>query len=437
MGETSSAAAASATINGDMVVGRYAGVGDLLRQDVAKLLAGVWRFYDRVGKKKTSKAGLDTTCREIESYFPATLDDSRAIGKQLELLNELVAGCAFDDERDRAHDRPLARLRKRLADVVDYAMHFAAKLERSGVNKRGETPVEAAAHAAMRKREKILAIIDKARRDNTRFGKVLKAYLRSAEFERMARDPHSAVAVRPNEIMGTKAQRRALLAEIDAEALEQERRERVELRQLVADDVTDAGLPRAVRISYAPDAGEECAVVGDDDEDEDEEPEFDDDVRSEELEAGAESESEGETSDECDASETSEGGVLFEANLERNNAELLEQASATTVVRGGRALRERKYRVVNLDEYGRMADEFKVDDVYDGVLDDDSAGEAAEVTTPPARKRKQRERAPAAACDDAAFARELKRRASALEAERQPSESCDGSELSDELADEE
>jgi len=393
-----------ATINVGAVVGRFNVAFETLRKDIATLLGDLRTFFVVIGKPKGSESGLDTTCLEIESKFPAVLDYARELEQQLELLNEQAELCAYSGAVDRRKGRRLAQLRQRLDAVIYYVQYFANKLgggdAASGIRKRRRkaaktAPVREAAKRAIKHRKTILGMMDKASATNKEFGKAVVEFLRSIEFQSMVRDPHSDVAIKVTEIIGSKAERRELIALMDSDLLEEQRQDREQMRALIDNDIDDeTGAPRAYTDGAS---ATTAAAAADDDDDNDDDDDLDElagvgaandapdeDVRSEELEDDDdededESEENKESSDDDGGSENqSEGGVLFEQNLEKVNAELLREAEATTEIRNGRAVRKRKYRAVNLDEYAQMDDALRVDDRYDGEISGESEDNADE-----------------------------------------------------------
>jgi len=363
--------AIDAEVDARAVAGRNKKTFNDARKDIATLLAQLRLFFLLIGKPKGSENGLQTTCLEIEVKFPTILDQTNELESQLKLAKEQADLCALSSGADQTCRRAYARFCKRLDEVIFYVQYFADKLQNGDAKKRRRrrsrnssksatksTLVRDAALRAIKHRDTIIGLIDKAAASNKEFSKRVTQFLSSAEFASLARDPDSAVAVRVGELVGSKAGKRALLERMDADLLDEQRRERQELRALIANDVDDeTGAPRA----YATTAADGRGGGGGDDDDNAEDDildellgedalngdvvQNDDDVRSDELEDSDDEESDDEVdSDAADgeASEVSEGGALFESNLAEINADVLREAQANAEVRNGRSMRKRK-----------------------------------------------------------------------------------------------
>lgn len=330
-----------ATVNVKMVVGRYSVLFDNKRKTIDTMLDTIRKFFNTVGEKKKTDTGMSTTCTQITSFLPATLTDAKQLDDEHAKLKEACNDCMFFADEDKQRGSPRVRLSKSLNGLFEYVTHFQNLLHNRSVNK--------AAESAIKHRAAVLALIDEAKKLNKTFCTAISTFIKSDQFKQLTSAENSLVAIRPSEISGTKQEKRDFLSKIDNGVVEELQEDRRATRQFIQ---TDGVVPHEAAADDDEDVEvddkpvvEEDAVVNEDDES-DESDEYD--------------ENGGDTGDE--SGEMSQGAVLFESNLEVNNAKTLREVEEKAVVHNGRQLRVRKYRCIDLDTYGHLLANNAVDD---------------------------------------------------------------------------
>lgn len=343
-----------ANINVKKVCGRYRKDFENFRKDSATALAEIRRFFTAIKKPKDSDVGRRTTYLQIEQQLGAT----QMAAKELSTLlfsdeiggQTLVEQCDYDESQTRnPKERYFWCYTKYVDSILKYVEKFgelAAKphlAHNDIVLNYGKLVKGVGPDGSVK-----LGYIDSAAICLTKFGVKIDAYLRSDHFEALAADPHSNVVIKQEEILGTKLRRTALLQEIDADVLEEARAAREEIAQLVDENESEELLDKNGRL-INPDADREQEEADD----------ANDAARNSD-----------------NASQTSEGGALFEANIARQpkNIEAMAYVEANSVERGGRLLRKRRGKDDFFDRYAKLDFGFKRKERAD---DDEDEPEAA------------------------------------------------------------
>ncbi len=363
-----------ATINVAAVRGRYRAMFDSLRKDVAKMLEQIRAFYSLVSKPKKSQQGRAITRGQITAQLPNTVEEARDLELLMKQVTLNAEHCAFDLTDTES---VLWLLQEYTKGVVNRTYHLGAKFNNSV--KRAERSV--VAHGG-----ETLQLIDKARAANRVFGAAVKEYLQSDGFADAARDPHSDVVVKENEITGTDEEREALLLLMDEDLLTEKKEEELALAALIDKAEIEAN-PEACKAALGrhgdaqneedSQSSEDEDICSDDlqDDSEDDDDDDDDDDESNSQENGEDDDGDEQPDGAADSADNGTGGETKmktsededkKSNKKKKNEEDEDDLSQTNIVepegieRNSRKLRKRQYRVIDLDLYSQMPDDLKV-----------------------------------------------------------------------------
>lgn len=308
------------------------------------------------------RATAQTTCGQIESFLPDTLQETAKIAKTHTALKEYCNDCMYSRADDEKMGAPRLALSKKLNGVVEYVSHFENLLVK-------RSPLDAA-RSAIKHRSMAIKLIDQAKVANKQFFASMTTYLKSPTFAQRVTAPNSLVSIHPREVIGSKKERRDFLAALDAKVVAELEREKRLTKSFV--DKSDGN---GIGHTTEEDDGEDDGIDDDGADKPDEKFELDDD---DETTTSSDDESEHKPATQRDGDDTekgeesgeiSQGAVLFEQNLEINNAKVVEEVASKALVKNGRQLRQRKYDRFDLAKFGNLLSKAAIDD------DDDNAGQ--------------------------------------------------------------
>jgi hypothetical protein len=316
-----------ATIKVDCVVKRNSGSFLRHRQAMDVFFDEIRQFTRLFDSEKTSKAGIRNACSLLEQQLPGALEAVASLRERLASVKDECAGVLFDRARDERASWARRTLARGADSVTAYFDHLRSKCATRGYH--------TGMQSLWRNWKRVVDAIDYAKRLNKHFGKTIESYLRSKEFAVLCADIDSGVDVAVNELRGTPTQVAEVLRSWGynrkGEPLGSDGAKNGSHEPLDADefDNEDGFVVADDDAALAADEDDGSIDVGDDDDDTD-------------------SDSAAETSSEDSATE-SNGAVLFEANIAKNNAKLINQVKQNGIERNGRTLRKRKYRHIDME----------------------------------------------------------------------------------------
>lgn len=371
-----------ATVNTKMIQARYRVTFDAIRKTCGQLLGPIREFFTRVGEKKKSDLGMKNTCDQIEGLFGEFYLNVTHLKQQHEILKETCSQSAFEGV-DNVKNLKRVEFSRKLDQLFKYVEHFQNKITNQSYL--------SAAESVVKHRAAVVASIDVAKKLNTEVAAEATKWVNSERFVQLAKSDDCYVAIRKGEITGTKKEVEEYLARRDPSMLEEIKREKKKQRKFLTsdttivhehdaengdgDDLEDEDLDDEEALARKFDKPDEDVVV-DEDESASESAEFNEDYGRRRAVGGggggdgADASGEGrgggggggQDDDDDESGEMSHGAVLFESNIEKNNAHVIRDVEATSIVHNGRHLRQRKYEKLDLDQFGHLLEKNQVYD---------------------------------------------------------------------------
>lgn len=320
--------------------------GDI-KKDISISLAQVREFITTVSQSKKSTRGFKSTCEQIEAFLTNCNKSFEVVQKRINGARGFVDAADsidYNDDIDMMNGGVVEKLTRGVRNIEKYLMHFNKMVA------AGETPKAALSIAKYKK--DIVRVIDKTKEYNIKSEAAIRAYLASEQFLTALLHPESTIDITKGDLQGTEAAKKKFLLDIQERASKQGHRVELEdednffieqadgkIAPIAADDDDDD----ADNDDDKPVVEEDFNVAEKNDDDDDDDEDASSDRRKKKTTTNESRESDGDDDDDdgddCDASTTSDGGALFEGNIERENAAIVDEVEKTAYVVGGRTLR--------------------------------------------------------------------------------------------------
>ena len=347
---TTASSSTQPTINVKMVVQRFSSTFESLRKAIDAALDSIKQFYTTVGDEKKTKVGIETTCAQITNFLPGMLVEVEMMRKKHAALKAACEACMFTNERDKRSGSTRVELSRALNNVFSYVDHFVKLVQNCSVLR--------AAQSAIKHSAELLALLKRAKQNNSRFTATILKFIKAGTFSALVLAADSTIDINPREVTGgTKQQRREFLAKIDPTIIDHLRSERrSEKNFVVRDDDNGIGPPAAH------DGGDDDDDGLDDEQEEDVAVQPDEDVVINADDEEDESDEEDDEEEDDDSGEVSVATAKFDYEIAQNNKEVLEQVQANAIIdSAGRALRQRDSRSA-MHAYAELARYAQLDD---------------------------------------------------------------------------
>lgn len=341
--------------------------GDL-KKDISITLGQLREFVTTVTQEKKSARGFKSTCDQILSFLAEAKKNTELVHRKVfgdDGVVESAAQIEYDMHTDKNGQRAMRKLSRASKSLSKYMAHFEEKVQ--------EKSAADAAVSIDKYRDGLLRVIDRAKAYNIKCEKAVKAYLKSAAFITALQRDDSTVAIAEADLAGTRAEKRAFLAAVEAKELAAHAATHPNGEAGASDgddDEQSSEEPVREENFIVEDDGEAHPIPEDDDDDAAALPNDSGAARPEEtFEADDDDESDDdevtEDSGEDDDSGASSdgGGALFESNLSKINRRIVKSVEKNADVRGGRLLRNNG-RMRGYAEMVAQNADLQVDDDY-------------------------------------------------------------------------